>query len=245
MSNDAYDDQGRSTSPGAARASVSRRGVLTAAAGGVAGLGIASAVSPSPAEAVEQLDGAVGVGARGTTTVEFRGRIEQTGDTGELFTSYGFLTRVTRTEQSQLFEGSTYDETTALLTAYATGDLSARILDTSVHSLDILGTMTVYQRATGGASWDDPSSFKVGTAVAVYELTLQDILAVYATAQGIPTLTGDMLQKKAHHLSGPLAGDVFGRKGLALRMYATGLGTLTNPTTLNAKLEIVGNWSVE
>jgi hypothetical protein len=245
MNDASHDNLTGATTPGSTRRTLSRRSMLTAAAGGVAvsGLGLATAV-PSAA-AAEVNDDAVGVGPRGTTTVEFRGRIDQTGDTGELFTSYGYLTRVTKTEQSHLFDNTPYNETTALLTAYATGDLSSRILDMSVHSLDIIGTMTVYQRASGGASFADPASFKVGTPVARYELTLQDALAVYATAQGIPTLTGDMLQKKAHDLSGPLTGHQFGRKGLALRMFATGLGSLTDPVTLNARLEIVGNWSVE
>jgi hypothetical protein len=128
---------------------------------------------------------------------------------------------------------------------YATGDLKARVLDTSVHSLDIAGALTVYQRAHPGASFGDPSSFQVGTPVARYDMTLQDVLAVYATAKGLPTLTGDMRQTAAHALSGQLSGNRFGRVGTRLRLFATGLGTLTDPVTLNAQLEIAGNWSVE
>jgi predicted PhzF superfamily epimerase YddE/YHI9 len=85
----------------------------------------------------------------------------------------------------------------------------------------------------------------VGTPVARYDLTLQDVLAVYATAKGLPTLTGDMRQTAADALSGPLSGFRFGRVGTRLRMFATGLGTLTDPVTLNAQLEIAGNWSIE
>jgi hypothetical protein len=115
----------------------------------------------------------------------------------------------------------------------------------SVHSLDIVGTMTIYQRSQPGATFTDPSSFQVGTPVASYDLALQDVLAVFAPGQGLPTLTGDMLQTAAHALSGPLAGRIFGRRGTRLRMFATGLGTLTDPVTLNAQLEIAGNWSIE
>src|SRR5262245_35725604 len=109
MTNETSDDLSNSASPRSVRTSLSRRGVLAAAAGGVAagGLGLATAGS---AAAAGEVDGAVGVGPRGTTTVEFRGRIDQTGDTGELFTSYGYLTRVTKTEQSQLFDGTPYNE---------------------------------------------------------------------------------------------------------------------------------------
>ena len=114
----------------------------------------------------------------------------------------------------------------------------------AVHSLDIVGTMTVYQRSTPGASFDNPSSFKDGTAVARYDMTLQDILTVIATNTGLPTLTGDMLQTLAHALSGPLSGQTFGRQGTRLRFFATGLGHKTDDAP-TAQLEIAGNWSVE
>ena len=76
-----------------------------------------------------------------------------------------------------------------------------------------------------GANFSDPSSFRVGTPVARYDMTLQDVLTVFATDTGLPTLTGDMLQTAARALSGPLAGQTFGRRGTRLRFFATGLGT--------------------
>jgi hypothetical protein len=177
--------------------------------------------------------------------VEFRARIDQEGITGEAFTSYGYLTQVTHTRRSEIFDSGPRNETTALLTAFATGDLRARVLDMAVHSLDIVGTMAVYQRKHGGADFADPSSFKGGTLVARYDLVLQDILTVFAAAQGLPTLTGDMVQTKAKSLSGPLNGKTFGQRGSRLRMFATGLGQLIDPATFKAQLEIAGNWSVE
>jgi hypothetical protein len=208
----------------------------------VAGVGLAS----SPAQADVGAGGqAVSLGQPGTTTVEFRGRITQSGSSGQSFTSSGYLLRATNADDSGLFGGTPPSEKTALLTAYATGELKARVLDVSVHSLDIVGTMTIYQRSQPGATFTDPSSFQVGTPVASYDLTLQDVLAVFAPGQGLPTLTGDMVQTAAHALSGPLAGRMFGRPGTRLRMFATGLGTLTDPVTLNAQLEIAGNWSIE
>jgi hypothetical protein len=208
----------------------------------VAGAGLAS----SPAQADVGAGGqAVSLGQPGTTTVEFRGRITQSGSSGQSFTSSGYLIRATNADASGLFGGTPPSEKTALLTAYATGELKARVLDMSVHSLDIVGTMTIYQRSQPGATFTDPSSFQVGTPVASYDLTLQDVLAVYAPGQGLPTLTGDMVQTAAHALSGPLAGRMFGRLRTRLRMFATGLGTLTDPVTLNAQLEIAGNWSIE
>ena len=67
------------------------------------------------------------------------------------------------------------------------------------------------------------------------------MLAVFAPAQGLPTLTGEMEQTVA--AACPPA-SAFGSKGTVLRMFATGLGHLVDPVTLNADLEIAGNWSV-
>jgi hypothetical protein len=213
------------------------------AAGVAGGLGVGLATSGEAAAAVDR--GNASHGRRGTTVVEFRGRIDQSGSSGQTFTSRGFLTKVSHIARSDLFDGSPHSVSTALLTVVAHGDLRARVLDMSVHSLDIVGEMTIYQRKHGGADFTDPASFKVGHAVARYDLDLQDVLAVYAAGSGLPTLTGDMTQTRARELRGPLAGMTFGRRGTRLRMFATGLGQLTDPVTLNAQLEVAGNWSAE
>jgi hypothetical protein len=242
---DDLDRSGPGTVSGATTAWVSRRRMLAAAAGGAVAGGIGVAAGP-PADADQAIAStAVGTGPRGTTTVEFRGRISQSGSSGAVFTSLGYLTRATHTKRSQLFAGAPHNESTALLTAFATGDLQARVLDQSVHSLDIVGTLAIHQRRHPGAHFDDPSSFRVGPVVARYDLILQDVLAVYAAGKGIPTLTGDMVQTVGRTLSGDLTGKTFGRTGSRLRFFATGLGTLTDPVTLNADLEIAGNWSIE
>lgn len=234
------ENQARTGSVSARESRLSRRQVMTASAV-VAGAGLASV----PAQADAGTGGqAVSLGEPGTTTVEFRGRVIQSGSSGQSFTSFGYLIRASHADDSGLFDGTPLSEATALLTAYATGDLQARTVDTSVHSLDIVGTMTIYQRKQPGASFNDPSSFQVGKPVARYDMTLQDILTVFATDTGLPTLTGDMLQTAAYPLSGPLAGQVFGRRGTRLRFFATGLGHRTDPAP-NAQLEIAGNWSIE
>jgi hypothetical protein len=246
MTDHGHDEESHaSTGSGPApKGGLSRRQVMTASAV-AAGVGLASIPAQADAAAGGQ---AVSLGVTGTTTVEFRGRITQSGDTGQNFTSYGYLIRASNADDSSLFADTAHNETTALLTAYATGDLQARVTDvsiaSSVHSLDIVGTLTVYQRSQPGASFDDPSSFQVGTPVASYDMTLQDVLTVIGLGQGLPTLTGDMLQTAAATLSGPLAGQKFGRQGARLRFFATGLGALINSAP-NSQLEIAGNWSVE
>jgi hypothetical protein len=220
---------------------LSRRRVMTVSAA-VAGVGLAAA--PAEAEAAASGGGAVSLGKSGTTTVEFRGRVVQSGATGHSFTSFGYLIRASHAKRAGLFHGTPLSESTALLTAFATGELRARTVDVAVHSLDIVGTMTVYQRKQPGADFTNPASFKVGTVVARYDMTLQDVLTVFATDTGLPTLTGDMVQTAAHALSGPLAGQTFGRRGTRLRFFATGLGHKTDPAP-HAELEIAGNWSIE
>jgi hypothetical protein len=243
MTDHGHDEEShaRTGSGSASKGGLSRRQVMTASAV-AAGVGLTSIPGQADAAAGGQ---AVSLGVSGMTTVEFRGRVTQSGDTGQSFTSYGYLIRASNADDSGLFAGTPPSETTALLTAYATGDLQARVTDMSVHSLDIVGTMTVYQRSQPGASFDDPSSFQVGTPVASYDMTLQDVLTVFAPGQGLPTLTGDMLQTAVGTLSGPLAGQKFGRQGAQMRFFATGLGTLTDPAKPNSQLEIAGNWSIE
>ena len=247
MTDHGHDEEGHAScgSGSAPKGGLSRRQVMTASAV-AAGVGLASIPAQADAAAGGQ---AVSLGVSGTTTVEFRGRVTQSGDSGESFTSYGYLIRASNADDSGLFASTPHSETTALLTAYATGDLQARVTDTSVpssvHSLDIVGTMTVYQRSQPGASFGDPSSFQVGTPVASYDMTLQDVLTVFLPGQGLPTLTGDMLQTATATLSGALAGQKFGRPGARLRFFATGLGTLTDATKPNSQLEIAGNWSIE
>ena len=234
------ENQAGTGSGAAPQSRISRRQVMTASAV-VAGVGLASV----PARAEAGTGGqAVSLGEPGTTTVEFRGRVTQSGSSGQSFTSFGYLIRASHADDSGLFDGTPISEATVLLTAYATGDLQARTVDMSVHALDIVGTTTVYQRKQPGASFDDPSSFRVGTPVARYDMTLQDVLTAFAPDTGLPTLTGDMLQTAAHALSGPLAGQTFGLRGTRLRFFATGLGNRTDPAP-HAQLEIAGNWSIE
>ena len=176
MTDHGHDEESHdSTGPGpASKGRLSRRQVMTASAV-AAGVGLASIPARAGAAAGGQ---AVSLGVSGTTTVEFRGRVTQSGDS---FISYGYLIKASNADDSALFaDPTTPSETTALLTAYATGDLLARVTDMSVHSLDIVGTLTIYQRSQPGASFNDPSSFQIGTAVASYDMTLQDVLTVFA-----------------------------------------------------------------
>ena len=220
-----------------------RRGVLTGAGLAIAG-GVAATVAGSPAIA-EAAGMGVARAQQGATAVEFRGRIEQTGSTGQDFAARGILTALAGAQQSDLFEGAGTTIGNALFTVVASGSLVQRVLDQSVHALDIKGVLSVYQRQHGGADFDHPPSFSQGTRVAQFDLALQDVLTVFATQQGLPTLTGDMRQTQVGTLGGSLSGQRFGANGQRLRMLAAGIGQLVDPATLNAHLEVAGTWSAE
>jgi hypothetical protein len=221
--------------------SLSRRQVLTA---GLAAAG-AGAASLAAAPAAFAAGRPVAEAQPGATAAEFRARFAQTGPTGEHFTAYGYLTAADGANDDDLFLGASLSDTTALLTAYAEGELVRRTVDQSVHSLDIEGALTIYQRAVPGASFADPASFTDGTPVAAFDITLQDIVTVFATGKGLPTLTGDLRQTQSGKLNDQGGGRNFGHVGARSRLFATGIGTLLNPATFNSILEMAGNWTTK
>ena len=222
----------------------SRRQILTAGLA-AAGAGLVPAKASAVRLEADSPGRLVGIAAPGTTAVEFRARFAQTGSTGEHFVAYGYLTSAQGASVDDLFAGSPLSDSTALLTAYAVGELVRRTIDQSVHSLDIEGALTVYQRPGPGASFADPASFRIGTPVARFALTLQDIVTVFAPARGLPTLNGDMEQTFADRLDGAAGDRKFGHVGARARLFATGLGTLIDPSTFNSILEMAGNWTVK
>lgn len=226
---------------------ISRRRLLGGAglavvAGAAAGSGITVAAEADSDSGSDGHGDAVGSGPDGTTTVEFHARIAQTGPMGEQFTSTGFLTRANGLSNTDLFGSGTAGLSAALFTAYGSGQIVARLHEDEVHTVDVAGQIAVYQRTSGGADYANPDSFKTGTLVAQYAITFQDVLTVFAPGKGIPTLTGDMKQSVAKAVSG---GKKFGFTGQRLRFFATGLGTLTDPATLNSTHVVAGNWSAE
>jgi hypothetical protein len=225
------DDRGDST--------VSRRAVLGGAGAAIVGGLVASQASPATAAAPH----GVGRGRAGTMIAEFRARIAQRGSAGEDFSSVGYLSRLSGAADTDLFAGTPMNETTALLTAIASGNLVARVLDENVHLLDVVGSLIVHQRSAPGATWADPASFAQGTVVARYDLTIQDVVSVFAPAKGMLDLTADMRQTFAGALSGGLAGMRFGRTGDLLRQHGTGLGTLVDPVQVHSDLELAGSWT--
>jgi hypothetical protein len=227
-----------------ADALLSRRQALTAA-GAMAAAGVASAQSTVTAPTGASAVGMVGIAAAPANAVEFRAHFTQTGATGQNFEAFGYLTRVAGLSDTELFAGAPAGPGTALFSAVASGALVNRVHDGGfVHTLDVEGTLTVYQRSAPGATFDDPESFKVGTPVAQFAVSLQDVLTVIAPGKGLPSLNGVLRQTAAERLSSAPAARRFGRIGSNARMFATGLGELVDPVTLNSRLDMAGNWVI-
>ncbi|MGE0811885.1 MAG: hypothetical protein AB7O28_23965 [Vicinamibacterales bacterium] len=235
----ARDDSEQDRDQAEGEAGLSRRQILAA------GLTAAGAGLTTTAEAssIASPNGMVGVAGKGATAVEFRARFAQTGNVGQDFVGYGYLTAAAGAGDDLLFvPGASHSDATALFTAYAVGHLVRRTVDQAVHELDIEGTLTVYQRPGPGASFADPDSFRQGTPVAVFDIALQDIVTVFAPGRGLPTLNGDMAQTASAAVAGASR---FGRVGAEARLFATGLGTLVDPVTLNSVLEMAGHWTTK
>ena len=73
----------------ARQSGVSRRRAMTIPAAAVAGVGAGVGLAAVPADADAAASRAVSLGKPGTTTVEFRGRVIQSGPSGHTFTSLG------------------------------------------------------------------------------------------------------------------------------------------------------------
>lgn len=241
---DSKDDPGIRSTDVESAVRLSRRQALTAAGALVAGTSVGSAGDATAAVDARGAGRPLAFAQQPANAVEFQARFLQTGASGEEFAAFGYLTRVAGATESDLFAGALRKETTALFTAYAEGRMVQRTIDQSVHGMDIVGTLTVYQRASPGASFDTPESFRIGVAVARYDVRLQDILTVILPGKGVPTLNGEMRQTASDGLIGSVTGQRFGHVGSRARFHATGLGTLIDPARLNSVLEMAGNWMI-
>ncbi len=208
---------------------ITRRKLLTGAGAAVAAAA-ASAVgwievgNPTPAGASPS--GEIGTASGGRNAFEFRGNVDQDGDN---LVAYGFLSFIAGLDVSQLFTGDPHDETTARFTFFGKATLFARVEGSGLFIIDATGHINYYFDLSGGASFDDPPSFKTGKQISIDTADFHDVMAVTAPDTGLPRLTAAHQRTKAAQFM--LDGNTyqFGHVGMLLRSTATGLSMRTDP----------------
>ena len=161
---------------------------------------------------------------------EFIGRSDQNGNT---IIHYGYVTHARGQADADLFfDPANRTEATAKVTYFATTTLNARhVAGNIITTATAPGTLTVFRRTSGGATFSNPSSFAVGNQIFTFTLRYHNVLNVQgANPQGqqigIASATADAEGA-----------------GLRLRFTATGQGTLlvNDPANFVSVFLIGGN----
>ena len=162
----------------------------------------------------------------GKTAFEFVGRIDQDGAN---MVSYGYLTYADGLDGSVLFSGADHSESTARITFYTTGGLTARSVISGVFVLNAIGNTTFYFNSYPGANFSNPASFRSGQPIATYTGRYQNVLNVQGPNLGISTNLADMTQQTGSAFEWGGQTYTFGQAGMTLRSFFTGEGTRTDP----------------
>ena len=144
---------------------------------------------------------------------EFIGRSDQNGNT---ITHYGYVTHARGQADADLFfDPANRTEATAKVTYFATTTLNARhVVGNIITTATAPGTLTVFLRTSGGATFSNPSSFAVGNQIFTFTVRYHNVLNVQgANPQG----------QQIGIASATAAAE---GSGLRLRFTATGQGTL-------------------
>jgi hypothetical protein len=186
---------------------------------------------PAPTPAV--------VAATGQTAFEFIGQLDQVGPS---FSFYGYLTYVKGIPSSQLFSNpAAPGEATALFTFHATATLTGRSILKNLFVVTAAGRIDFYRRASPGATFTDPTSFRAGSRLARASVRYQSILNVQTPDNGLATGAGELAFGSAQTFTLGNKRYRFGLPGLRVRVFATGQGTRFEPTLPRASLALAGN----
>jgi hypothetical protein len=116
--------------------------------------------------------------------------IGRTDQSGADITHYGYVTHVNGLNDADLFfDPVVRTETTARFTFFGTNTLNARhVVGSVITTATAPGVLTVYQRGSGGATFNIPSSFAVGTPIQVFTFRYFNVLNVQGPNElGQPT----------------------------------------------------------
>lgn len=225
---------------------ITRRALLAgsvAAAGGLAVVGVPSAVGQGAARGV-------GTGPTDRATLGLIARVTQE---GRELTALGHLTRVRGLPPRALFTRTPATSTNDP----AAGDISAArfavVVSARIRALSALGssisatgsgTATIHLLAAGGARLDDPSTFALGPAVCTFEVVFQNDLGLDGPDNAAVALLGELTQRRARAFALDGRRMRIGGRGLAWTLRATGRGVRTEPTTPRSTLFVSGGLAV-
>jgi hypothetical protein len=227
---------------------VTRRRLL-ATAGGVTAGGLLVLGLPDVADA----GGRPRRIAVGRTDQRSIGFIVQMNQVGPSLTAFGFLTRVRGLDDGDLFttpparssnDPRSGDPGPARFTLFSENQVESLSKTGDVISTLARGEIRFFHRPAGGATFDDPSSFRGGSEVASLEGLFQTHLALEGQDRALVTISADLKQRAARRLA---IGDRvvrFGARRLPWSLEATGRGERTEPTTPRARFFLTGELGV-
>ncbi len=182
----------------------------------------------------------VGTAAPGGVAFTYVGAIEQN---ATIIVNVGYLTSMAGLDESSLFTGEDPLErsaATARFTYFTSGSLETRsILD---KLFDTTGTAetTYYYQPDGGASFDDPTSFRQGTPIAVATSAWHNLVNVQAPDQGLITAQSDDLQVSAEPFTLDGQEHTFGAADRRIRLSFTGEGLRSDAAAPRASVVYAG-----
>lgn len=183
----------------------------------------------------------VGVPTAGQNAMEMVGKIDQNGLN---FSGYGYLTYIAGIPNDQMFtDPLNHSEATAHFTYVSSAKLSARSEIEEIYALDAAGSTTIYYNDPPAATFDDPSSFGTGTAIAVSNERWQSIVNVQAPNTGITTGISEFTETSATPFALNGSDYQLGHANLLLRFSYTGEGKRSD-AVLPAASFVVAGYSV-
>ena len=228
--------------------SITRRSLLVsgaaAAAGGALVVGVPALAAQGPPPRT------VGAPATDRPTI---GLIAQVDQVGRELTALGRLTRLqgvplaaltTRPPGFSSTDPVAADLSLARFTVVARCTIAGlSVLGSSITSISS-GRIAVHFLPQGGARLDDPASFASGRAVAIFEGTFQNDLALDSPDNASTSLLADLSQRSARVFVLSGRRHRLGRAGLAWTLRASGRGRRLEPTTPRSQLFMSGDMTL-
>lgn len=226
---------------------VSRRGLLKTGgvAGGVIILGLPEAASAAARSRV----------GSGPTDRHSVGLLMSVRQDGQSLVGVGYLTRVRGLTNAQLFttppatnssDPRASDPGPARFTFYAEATIDSLSQLGAAISSKGGGRVRIYHQSGGGATFDDPSSFRQGLLIATLTGSFQNDLTVTEPNTADVYMTADLTQRTARQFT-PAGGGKqvrFGGVRYPWTLRATGRGLRSDPATPRSELTLSGDLGV-